>query len=162
MKSQLNILVGVALLLTAANPIWAADGPDSREAEYRKSIQFRAVKIVSGLQIRDSDKAARVRDTIAEQYYGLRAIHQARDQKVESLKTLSGSDKAAVYRALLEAKEESRPSLDRLHEQLLAKLSKELTPEQVEQVKDGMTYGGPRDSHGRGHIRRKARCFQQI
>ncbi len=101
------------------------------EATYNTAIENRTAAIVSALKLTDAAKATRVRDIIINQYRTLRA----RDEAIDSLLKLQG--KEAVYKnraALLSS--ESKP----LHDKFLAQLAAELTPEQVELVKNKMTY----------------------
>jgi len=101
------------------------------EVTYTTAIENRTAAIISALKLTDAAKAARVHDIIVSQYRTLRA----RDEAIDSLLKLQG--KAAVYtnRAALLASE-SKP----LHDKFLAQLAAELTPEQVEIVKNKMTY----------------------
>ncbi len=84
------------------------------EAAYTKSINDRAAKIVAALDIADEAKAARVTQTIADQYRALRDIHDQKDGIDEKLKAR--------------------------HDVYLASLAADLDASQVEKVKDGMTY----------------------
>jgi len=112
------------------------------EAAYTQEINRRAEKIVATLGLADSAQAAQVRAMIAKQYRDLREIHDARDAKIKSAKGGSGpTTKAAVEAEIKSATDAADTSLRQLHGEYLSRLSGELSPEQVEQVKDGMTYG---------------------
>ena len=112
------------------------------EAAYTQEINRRAEKIVATLGIADSTKGARVRAIIAKQYRDLREIHDARDTKVKSAKGRVGpTTKAAADAEIKAAKDTADTRLQQLHSEYLSRLSGELSPEQVDQVKDGMTYG---------------------
>ena len=104
-----------ALLLVQA----AAAAPADDEAAYTRAITERAEKIVAPLGINDPAKATRVRGLIVNQYRGLREIHDVRDV----------------------AQNEAELKLFSLHRRFVARLAAELTPDEVERVKDGMTYG---------------------
>lgn len=123
--------------------LWAASTDPASEAEaaYTQAITQRADKIVSTLEITDSNKASRVRDIITHQYRDLSAIHTVRDAQIKSAKEKLSADKTAVETAIQTARDEAKPKLDKLHDGFLARLSAELSPEQVDKVKDGMTYG---------------------
>jgi hypothetical protein len=105
-----------------------------KEAEYTKAIEKRTADILALLDINDPEKTKRVHDTIMGQYRALRDWHDANDAKLKkAMKGTSDEDKAQV--------QEITASRKALHDAYLAKLSADLTPEQVEKVKDKMTYG---------------------
>ncbi|HRT57733.1 MAG TPA: DUF3826 domain-containing protein [Candidatus Paceibacterota bacterium] len=129
-------------LMTAAAGQAAAPGTTAeKEAAYRKTIEERAGRIVAALNLPDADTAARVRDTIARQYFSLRELHDIRDAQARAAAQAAGADKAAAKLAVQKAKEQIRPRLETLHATFLSELAKDLTRAQVDQVKDGMTYG---------------------
>lgn len=101
----------------------------------------RAEKIAAGLGLADPARTARVRDLIARQYHDLSLIHAARDAAIAAAKAQPGADQAVVDAAIKQARSDAEAAQDRLHPGYLARLAAELTPAQVEQVKDGMTYG---------------------
>jgi hypothetical protein len=103
------------------------------EAVYSASIEKRAADILKLLALPDEAKATRVKDAIVAQYRSLRARDAALDQMFQALaQNAPGVDtnRPAVLKIL------SR----QLHDQFLGRLAADLTPEQVEQVKDKMTY----------------------
>lgn len=89
--------------------------PAYSQDDYTRTITTRAEKIVTNLKLQDAAKEARLVKIIADQYRNLNNIH--------------------------ESKTDVDAKLGRLHETYLSQLSHELTPEQVDAVKDGMTYG---------------------
>lgn len=101
----------------------------------------RATKITSGLELNDPSKSTRVRDLIANQYYELSLVHATRDSAVKAAKDRPASDKNASNAAIAQARAESEAAQDKLHASFIAALAKELTPAQIDRVKDGMTYG---------------------
>ena len=111
-----------------------------QEAAYTKTILSRAEKIVATLQIKDSEKAALVTQIIANQYRSLNALHTERDLKLKEAKTRL-TDKEAFEKEKKAVEESSTAKIDVLHKAYLSSLSAQLTPGQVDQVKDGMTYG---------------------
>src|SRR5262249_38667970 len=108
---------------------------------YTRTITERANKIVAKLTIAEPNKSEKVRDLITEQYRRLNQIHEIRDARIKMAKNNSADDKAAADSAIQAARDEAKPKLDQLHAEFLAKLSAELSPEQVDKVKDGLTYG---------------------
>lgn len=113
----------------------------SEDPAYVKVTQERADKIVQPMNLTDAAKAARVRDAIAQQYRDLSRIHDARDAQIKELKAKAGEDKKAAEPGIKKLEEQADAELAQLHTRYLAKLSADLTPKQVDQVKDGMTYG---------------------
>ncbi|MGD9637169.1 MAG: DUF3826 domain-containing protein [Pirellulales bacterium] len=109
------------------------------EAAYTQSITARADKIVAPLAIADAAKASRVRDLIVQQYRDLRDVHAARDAKIAQVKPSDDASLGATWKSL--AQKEADLNIFPLHRRFVARLESELTPEQVNQVKDGMTYG---------------------
>ena len=101
----------------------------------------RAEKIAAKLGLTDAAQAARVRDLIARQYHDLSLIHAARDAALKTAKEKAATDKPAAEAAAKAARAEADAAQDTLHPQFLARLAKELTPAQIDQVKDGLTYG---------------------
>lgn len=102
-----------------------------KEAVYTTAIESRTTDIMKLLGISDESKSNKVFDIIVAQYRALRA----RDEKINSKLKAEGKDITYANRAA-DLEKESKP----LHEQFLAKLSAQLTPDQVEKVKDKMTY----------------------
>lgn len=109
------------------------------DAEQVKVINARADKIVAALGLPDA-KATRVRDIVAQHYHDLRAVQEARDVKLAAAKS-NMTDKTAAKTATDAVRSEAEAKLPPLHEAFLARLATELTPAQIDTVKDGMTYG---------------------
>lgn len=125
-----NILICLFTLLACAG--FAAQNnltPEQTEANYTKAIEGRTADILKILALSDTNKIARVHDAIIAQYRALNAWHDANDAKRKAAK----SDTNALAQI--------EDSLKAIHNQFLAKLAENLTPEQVDAVKDKMTYG---------------------
>ena len=137
------------VLLTGSMPLMAQEAKPQtsketvaeQEAAYTRTITQRADKIVKTLNIAESAKATRVRDIIVLQYRGLNKIHAERDAQVKAAKEKAGTDKPIAEAEVKKIEEKTKVQLDKQRAKYLASLSKELRPAQVEQVKDGMTYG---------------------
>ena len=131
--------IAVALLLAVFAFANAQKPKTAEEAKYLEVLQNRAQKIVTNLAIADESKALEVRDIIAKQYWDLNKIHDGKDAKIKVLKA-SGIDNKTldVKRDKLKAKAQKR--LGKLHKKYIKILNKNLTAEQVEGVKNGMTY----------------------
>ena len=129
-----------ALLLAATFAMKAVDlKSEGRDPEYVSSIVGRSQKITDKLGINDPAKAKEVTTIIANRYFKLNDIYEARDAKIKAAKeTLTGDAKNAAIDA---ARNEADAALYRCHFEFPADLSLYLTPEQIDGVKDGMTYG---------------------
>ncbi|MBD8488577.1 DUF3826 domain-containing protein [Echinicola sp. CAU 1574] len=108
------------------------------DPEYVKVTNERARKIVDNMGIQSPEKADKVTGYIAEQYRNLSLIHDERDKKIEAAKeNLEGEEQQKLTQ---KAEKKANKSMSKLHKKYLAQLSSELTDEQVEEVKNGMTY----------------------
>jgi hypothetical protein len=101
----------LALLTILSISVVYAGNPDST---YIRVITERAGKIVAALGLPDSTQFYRVRSLVADQYFNLNAIYTQKDD-------VDGK-------------------VAKLHTDYLAKLGAVLNPQQVDKVKDGMTY----------------------
>jgi hypothetical protein len=108
---------------------------------YLGVVTARAVKIVQRLDIPESAQRTRVSDLVARQYVDLSRIHDARDAAIAAARATGGDNKQAAAEAIEVAKNAADAEMYRLHAAFLARLAVELNPEQVDGVKDGMTYG---------------------
>jgi hypothetical protein len=126
-KRAIFLTSAIALVILSA-PLGAFAAPStSDETAYTQTINKRADDIIAALDISDSSKSENVHDILVAQYRAIRDWHDANDAKLKQ----ADKDQATA----------ARESLKTLHDQFIAKLSSELTSEQVEKVKDKMTYG---------------------
>ncbi len=105
-----------------------------------ESIVNRSQKIVDKLGLTDAKVAEDVCNVIANRYFELNDIYEIRDAKVKAVKE-SGLTGDAKNEALKAAENEKDAALYRSHFAFPASLSLFLNEEQIEAVKDGMTYG---------------------
>jgi hypothetical protein len=112
----------------------------SEEQTYLKVIDQRAQKIVGTLGIKNADKAERVKDIIATRYHQLNDWQNEEEAKVKAAKAENTTDKAALKVEIASYQKEEDAEVDSSHKDYISALSKELTPQQVDKVKDGMTY----------------------
>ena len=112
---------------TVTPPVTEAE----KEAFYARSIEYRTTDILKALNLADADKSNTVHDVLVAQYHNLRV----RDAAIDTRLKVDGKDISYANRAPLLAQQ-----VQPLHDQFLARLAESLTPEQVEQVKDLMTY----------------------
>ncbi len=99
------------------------------ESNYSQTISGRADDILKILALADADKAAKVHADIVAQYRSLRAWHDENDSRLKAAK------------ADTNATAQIRASLKMLHEKFLSALATNLSPEQIDAVKDKLTYG---------------------
>ena len=116
-----NVLYAALLwLLPLSAAAQVALNTEGQDPQYVETIKGRAQKIVDGLQLTDAQKAESVRNIIANRYFLLNDIHSKYD------KTQQDALQAELYRH---------------HFELASALALYLTDEQIDAVKDGMTYG---------------------
>ena len=135
----MKILFTILVSLLTVNVFAAADTnatPEQIEAKYTKAIEGRTADILKVLALDDQAKAAKVHDTIIAQYRALKAWHDENDPKLKAAK----HDTNALA--------EIHASLKTLHDQFLSNLAVNLTSDQVEKVKDKMTYGKVQFTYG--------------
>lgn len=113
---------------------------ENRDPKYVESIVNRSQKIVDKLGLTDAKVAEDVCNVIANRYFELNDIYEIRDAKVKTVKE-SGLTGDAKNEALKVAENEKDAALYRSHFAFPASLSLFLNEEQIEAVKDGMTYG---------------------
>ena len=113
---------------------------ENRDPKYVESIVNRSQKIVDKLGLTDMKAAEDVCNIIANRYFELNDIYEIRDAKVKNVKE-SGLTGDAKNEALKAAENEKDAALYRSHFAFPASLSLFLNEEQIEAVKDGMTYG---------------------
>ena len=107
--------------------------------EYYRTIQERSGKIVNSLAITDSEKYEKVLSTIANQYFQLNAVQEHNNTRVEAIRGQNVS-KEKLDKKLKAQEEKKSAVLMQLHARFIALLKRDLTEDQVEKVKDGMTY----------------------
>ena len=93
---------------------------EGQDPQYVETIKVRAQKIVDGLQLADDQKAENVRNIIANRYFLLNDIHSKYDKKQQA---------------------ERDAELYKHHFELASALALYLNEEQIDAVKDGMTFG---------------------
>lgn len=113
---------------------------ENRDPKYVESIVNRSQKIVDKLGLTDAKVAEDVCNIIANRYFELNDIYEIRDAKVKTVKE-SGLTGDAKDEELKAAENEKDAALYRSHFAFPASLSLFLNEEQIEAVKDGMTYG---------------------
>jgi hypothetical protein len=142
-KKMKLFLIGALSVAGLVSPGVAQTGSEAGEtdAAYIQVTEERAAKIVAELKLADTNQAERVKKTIARQYQDLSRIHAAREAQIAAAKDKADPGPAAVEAGVKAVGEAAAAKLESLHREYLAKLAADLSPDQVAQVKDGMTYG---------------------
>ena len=110
----------ISLLTLTADAQLVSLDYEGRDSAYVENIKGRAQKIVDGLQLTDQKQARAVRNIIANRYFQLNDIHAKYDKGQQD------ALQAELYKH---------------HFELASALSVYLNDEQIDAVKDGMTFG---------------------
>lgn len=122
-----SLLIGVCLLLSG---VVDAQQSSQDEAAYLQTITLRANKIVQALSVTDSSLFYQVQNMVANQYAAIKNVHDNFNKKAKE-------ESANV--TSIEA--ERMAALKVQHNQFIASLSTVLSVQQIDLIKDGMTYG---------------------
>lgn len=112
----------------------------NKDEEYTKVLTQRAEKIVTTLDIQDKTIYDAVTKVIVSQYKGLGELHDKSEADIKDVKQ-NIADKTAKENTIKALETELTASLYNLHCTYIGALSAYLTNDQIEKVKDGMTYG---------------------
>ena len=113
---------------------------EGRDSAYVESIVKRSQKIVDGLQLTDQKQARAVRNIIANRYFLLNDIHEVCAKRTQYAKD-SVQGKGHRQRIIESAQRRRDAELYKHHFELASNLAVYLTDEQIDAVKDGMTFG---------------------
>lgn len=132
-----------AILLAAICSTYASaqDTLAGEKEGYSQVISKRAAKIVSALNSTDSTFNSNVQEIIVDQYYNLGITHDARNSQINAIKEGKTELSAVEKEHIQNLEGRAQEQLSKLHQEFIAKLSKWCSPQQIEVVKDGMTYG---------------------
>ena len=117
---KLLFFAAIAWLNTLNATAQVALKTEGLDSAYVQNIVKRSQKIVDGLQLTDVQKAENVRNIIANRYFLLNEIHSKYDKQHQA---------------------ERDADLYKHHFELASALALYLNDEQIEAVKDGMTFG---------------------
>jgi hypothetical protein len=140
-----GVALGFALAACPPAPAQEEERPApapaaEREAAYARALEKRTEGILAALDLKDPARAAAVHDTVIAQYRALRDWHDAHDGRLKQLAEQSRQAGGERTKAIEEQIGRIKGWLKALHDRFLARLSEQLTPEQVDKVKDCMTY----------------------
>ena len=114
------LFAAILSLLSIAVSAQVALKAEGQDSAYVETIKQRAQKIVDGLGLTDAQKVEDVRNIIANRYFLLNDIHSKYDKNQQDARD------AELYKH---------------HFELASALALYLTEEQIDAVKDGMTFG---------------------
>src|ERR1700761_1241589 len=146
MKERLLALaLGSSLLILAVPAVHAnslaTTQKSGEDTTYTRVITERAGKIVAMLGLPDSAAFLRVRTIVAGQYRALNEVYTQRDDRLKQLKDQQPApEKNSADSIKKTIQQDVDTKVSALHTAYLSKLSTELDPQQIDKVKDGMTY----------------------
>ena len=132
------LLVSLLLQLLSGITVNAQPAPDEA---YNKVITERSIKIVNTLGIKDSVVYNKVVAVLVNQYRALNTIQETNSKQVAGIKQDTAAGKEIIASRLKEQEEKRNNQTLQLHQQFIVGLQALISTEQLEQVKDGLTYG---------------------
>ncbi len=138
MTSRLLRLLA-ALVLAAASLVPASAAPD---AATQKRLDGKTTKIIGALKLEDAAKAERVKTILGDWFIALWAWHEQHDPQLKELWTKWNAARAVVPKDEFPAEviatqiDDVYASLRPARDAFIAKLSAELTPEQLDAFKE--------------------------
>jgi hypothetical protein len=130
-RSVATLIVALSAAGALAQISTPAPTDAEKEAFYAKSIEYRVGDILKALNLNDDAKSNAVHDLLVAQYHALRV----RDAAIDTQLKVDGKEINYENRAAQLAVQ-SKP----LHDKFFTALADNLSPDQIEKVKDLMTY----------------------
>lgn len=139
MKPSASVLRRLSALLALA---FCATVPPAAAQELDPVLVQRGTRIVAALALPDAAKASRVSELVARHYANLRPIHEERDAAIAAAKAAGAHPDAASRDAAIESSRELALGRQAAVQYAFAgALAAELSADQVNAIKDGLTYG---------------------
>lgn len=134
--------VGLAFFLLFISLAVSAVELDSkkRDPKYVENIINRSTKIIDKLELKDSIIYQNVLHVVANKYFALNDIYARRDTAISQAKR-SVLPKEEINKVQTAAKNEAEAALYRSHFAFESDLSLFISENQIEAIKDGMTFG---------------------
>lgn len=132
----------LVFLLAGTIVVNAQAQTQAEKDNYTKVITARSAKAVTNIGITDSTskKFIKVRDILVNHYRVTGAIYDDRNASVKALKADPAMDKAVVNAKIAALDSANDVKIAKHHTEFLASLGKELNAEQVDKIKDELTY----------------------
>ncbi len=134
-KTIIVLLFGVFCFSTFAQN----QSQSQTQDDYIRVLTERSEKIIKTLNITDNEKYNRIRKVLVDQYAALGKINDGFDEKVKAIKA-GNTDKAEIAKKTDLAFIEKNNAFYNQRCLFESQLYAELSHEQVEAIKDGMTY----------------------
>jgi len=140
-STRYKFLVLPLIILTGILAFSNTYGQDNnqQQQDYLKAITTRSEKIVNVLEIDDSDKYHTVLNELVDQYSRINTIHEQSKEVIDQIERQSLS-KEATEEAVKQQEAKKKEQLEQRHAKFIAQLKNNLSEDQLEKVKDGMTY----------------------
>jgi hypothetical protein len=139
-QAQKYFFVVLAALVCSTGAYARKQASSPEDSSYTKVITERSAKILKALQLSDSVKAGRLLQIVVGQYRNLNTIHESSKAVMAGIKQ-SGVAKEELDAAVKKEEEKKNALLKQQHDVFIAHLKKELPDQDIEKIKDGMTYG---------------------
>lgn len=136
---KLSFLSIIIILISSQLSVAQLVKSDKEQAAYTQVLTKRSRKIVDQLHLNDPSKVKAITGILVDQYKGIGKIYDLREAQEKLIKEADLSDDAASLQASLTSLA-AQVQLKKLHRAFIGKLEARLTPEQVNKIKDGMTY----------------------
>lgn len=127
------------LLLLFAFAIICITKSQDIDPEYKKVLTQRSEKIANTLNITDSEKKERVIQAIIDQYHKVGLINDSAENQSKAAKQITNKEEKEAKLKLIEL--EKNAKLYDQHCAFMGNLAIDLSNDQIEAVKDGLTYG---------------------
>jgi hypothetical protein len=140
MKSKLaaNVFVVLNLLLFVTSK-GLAQSTDTQKQDYMKMLTDRSAKIINTLGLTDSVKYKELVNIVANQYASVNEIQDGFKVTVKDIKAAHSNKEEADSLINIESGKKSNRLLEQ-HKKYITLLSAKLPGDQVDKIKDGMTY----------------------
>ncbi len=135
----MKFLGSVFLILLAFFSV-AQEKIESQDVEYTRVITDRANKIVDEMDFADESTKVKVRDIIVEHYRFLNDAEEARNADVDKIREEFAGNKALRDVKIDKRKLEQEIKIRDNHFAFLAQLKQLISEDQIDKVKDGLTY----------------------
>lgn len=112
----------------------------NEDVEYLKVLNQRSEKIANTLDIKDAEAYKRVVATIVDQYKNVGVINDNLDAAKKEVKQ-NVKDKAELDKTIINLENEAKAKIYDQQCAFIGGLAVDLTNDQIEKVKDGLTYG---------------------
>lgn len=127
------------VVFTIFNLLQVLGQDTGKDIAYHQMISQRAYKIVAPLELGDSVIFYKVKETVAAQYIDLSMLDEKQDTAIRNIKETT-ADKEAAAKKINEVSAKTEKARMQLHKDYIQHLAALLTKEQIDVIKNGMTY----------------------